>query len=158
MSAPQKNHYIPEELLRRCGDEHPGGWGDATAGGGGGGGGFHGMDPPPSRGWANHSPAFAPCLRLLVELTCSCAMAGDDPSPLLFPAARRRHRAQPREEGGETNTGKGGVEAWRLFGVRCGFFCCVCVVVCVLWRNWIVPVGCSLRVMRLGLTLWPACV
>lgn len=89
---------IPKELLWRCGDEHPGGWGDPREdpdggeGGGGKGDGFRGgpmhgpvLEPLPSRAWTTHTAAFAPCLRLLVELACSCAMAGDEPSPLLFP-------------------------------------------------------------------------
>ncbi|CAN0319173.1 unnamed protein product, partial [Ectocarpus fasciculatus] len=100
-----RHEPVPRELLLRCGDEHPGGWGDCRDNNNGGGdsndnnddeGGFlppsvvaaaaaaASADTPPSS-WTTFTTAFAPCLRLLAELACSCAMAGNEPSRLLFP-------------------------------------------------------------------------
>lgn len=79
---------IPEELLQRCGDEHPGGWGDDRDIEGE----FQGMEPP-SRAWTTFTAAFAPSLRLLVQLTCCCAVAGEHPSEALF------HSQRPKPEG-----------------------------------------------------------
>lgn len=95
-----RHEPIPRELLLRCGDEHPGGWGDCRDNNDGGNdnnnddeGGLlppsvvaapAAAEPPPSS-WTTFTTAFAPCLRLLAELACSCAMSGNEPSPLLFP-------------------------------------------------------------------------
>lgn len=92
---------IPGELLQRCGDEHPGGWGDDRDVEGG----FQGMEPP-SRAWTTFTAAFAPSLRLLEQLTCSCAIAGENPSETLFP----RVGPTPESEGeGEGWVGSGWV-------------------------------------------------
>ncbi|CAM9266723.1 unnamed protein product [Scytosiphon promiscuus] len=89
---------IPPELLQRCGDEHPGGWGDASNEDVN----LHAADPP-TRAWISGNGAFAPCLRLLVELVCSCAMAGDRPSPLLFPGLPESVVSGAIDSGSETS-------------------------------------------------------
>lgn len=69
-------HLVPRELLWRRGEEGRVG-GDDTEDD------MYGKDPA-SDEWISGTASFAPFLRLLVELACSCAVVGDDPPPFFF--------------------------------------------------------------------------
>lgn len=67
---------VPEEFLERCG-------GASRCTGGGDDVDLYGKDPA-SDEWLSGTASFAPCLRLVVELACSCAAVGDSPPPFFF--------------------------------------------------------------------------
>lgn len=67
---------VPEEFLERCGDaSRCTGVGDSED--------LYGKEAGCDE-WVSGTASFAPCLRLLVELTCSCAVVGDSPPPFFF--------------------------------------------------------------------------
>lgn len=67
---------VREEFLERCGGASRCTRGDDDVD-------LYGKDPA-SDEWISGTASFAPCLRLLVELACSCAVVGDTSPPFFF--------------------------------------------------------------------------